>query len=109
MARIPMVTRTLKATKANCMCIDTEAEAIVKIDITVPRTFKDEKSLVKAIEKQSLVPANLKLVQVLTTETIGQKYGMTEADFMKYASPMGDADDADEAEQLSIHLVRGIG
>ena len=96
MARIPMVTRTLKATKANCMCVDTIGEKVVKIDITVSRTFKDDKSLVKAIEKQNLVPEGLRLVQILGTETIYQKYGMTETEFMQYAKPMNSADAEDE-------------
>lgn len=85
MARIPMVTRTLKATKAHCMCVDTMREEIVTIDVTVSRTFKSDKELTKAIEKQNLLPEHLRLVQIQGSEVILKKYGMTETEFMNVA------------------------
>lgn len=85
MARKPMITRTIKATQATLMCVDTEAESIVTEVVTVARTYKDNKALTKAIEKADLLAENLRLVAIKSTEVITQKYGMTEDEFMVVA------------------------
>lgn len=80
-----MVTRTLKVTEANCMCVDPELGEVMNIDITVSRTYKNERALTKAIEKANLIPENLKLVKIVDTTIVTKKYGMTEVEFMTTA------------------------
>lgn len=88
MARTPMVTRTLKATYANCMCVNVELGEVQNIEVTVSRTYKNDKALVKAIEKANLIPENLKLVKIVDTEVLTKKYGMTETEFMATAKEL---------------------
>lgn len=88
MARKPMVTRTIKTTYANCMCVNVEQGEIQNIEITVPRTYKNDKALVKAIEKAELIPEALKLVAIVDTEVKLTKYGMTEAEFITTAKEL---------------------
>lgn len=89
-----MVTRTLKSTQATLMCVDMETSTIVEKIVTLPRTYADKKAIVKTIEKQNLLPENIRLVDVKSTLIIEAKYGMTEVEFMQYAKPM-DIDEAD--------------
>ena len=50
MARKPMVTRTIITTKVNVLCLDiTSAESFNKV-LTLPRTYKDDMKLLKAVE-----------------------------------------------------------
>lgn len=88
MARIPMVTRTIKSTNCSCMCVDKIHAEIVNLDIVLPRTFKDTKEMAKMIEKQNLIPENYKLVDVVDFTVNEQLYGMSESDFLNYAKPV---------------------
>lgn len=84
MARIPMVTRTLTATNCDVLCCDVKAGSTVVKTVTVPRTYKNDEQLMKAvkslIETDDLKPVHIKSKTV--TETL---YGMTEAEFMENA------------------------
>ena len=42
MARVPMVTRTIVATKVNVMCLDVQKGEPFNKSVTVPRTYKDD-------------------------------------------------------------------
>ena len=84
MARIPMVSRTITTTKVTLLCVnvnDGESENMV---VTVPRTYKDDEKLLKAI-RPMYETDELKLVHVLNKETQETLYGMTEAEFIKNA------------------------
>ena len=49
MARVAMVTRTIVTTKANVLCLDIEKGEPFNREVVLPRTYKDEKSLMKKI------------------------------------------------------------
>lgn len=50
MARLPMVTRTITTTKVNVLCLDIEhAEPCNKV-VTIPRTYKDEETILKKVK-----------------------------------------------------------
>lgn len=84
MARTPMVTRTIMTTKATVLCMDLSAVAPIEKVLTLPRTYKDEKALMKAVEK-AITDENIKPVKIKSTDTIETLYGMSEQDFINSA------------------------
>lgn len=82
--RTPMVTRTIQTTEATVLCIDIiNAEPFNKT-ITLPRTYKDEKSLMKKVS--SVIDNDTtKAVHVVATEIHETLYGMSEDDFIAVA------------------------
>lgn len=89
MGRMPMVTRTIITTKVNVLCLDIEhAEPCNKV-ITIPRTYKDEETILKKV-KPLLETESLKVVHVVDTETEETLYGMTEQEFVEIARPLLD-------------------
>lgn len=87
MARIPSVTRTIQTTDVTVMCVDVTTAEVSNKTLTLPRTFKDEDAMLKAAKKAGET-ATCKFVQVVAHKVNEQLYGMTEADFIKYAHPM---------------------
>lgn len=84
MARVPMVTRTIVATKVNVLCLNIETSEPFNKDVTLSGTFKDSKSLMKAVEK--VVNSDTeKAVHVVATEEVETLYGMTEQKFIELA------------------------
>lgn len=84
MARVPMVTRTITTTKANVMCVDVEAGEPFNKEVTVPRTYKDNDSLLKKV-KPIIETETVKAVHIVDKTEIGTLYGMTEQDFIEHA------------------------
>lgn len=87
MARIPMVTRTIQTTKATVLCLNiVEGEPFNK-EVTLPRTYKDEKAMLKVIEP--LVNTDeVKAVHVVHSVVEETLYGMSEQEFIHAAKPM---------------------
>lgn len=84
MARVPMVTRTITTTKANVMCVDVEAGEPFNKEVTVPRTYKDNDSLLKTV-KPIIETETVKAVHIVGKTEIETLYGMTEQDFIEHA------------------------
>ena len=85
MARKPMVTRTIVTTKVNVLCLDIKsAEPFNKV-VTLPRTYKDEKKLLKKVE-EVVNTDEVKAVHVVDKEEVETLYGMTEQDFITNAT-----------------------
>ena len=84
MARVPMVTRTIVATKANVMCLDVQAGEPFNEVVTVPRTYKDNEALLKKV-KSLIETDTVKAVHIVDSEEIETLYGMTEQEFIQYA------------------------
>ena len=85
MARAPQVTRTIQTTHCTVLCMDIENREPCNKDVVLPRTYKDEKSLLKAVKKV-IETDNLKAVQVVDTEVMETLYGMSEQDFIAHAT-----------------------
>lgn len=84
MARKPMVTRTIVTTMVNVLCLDIKsAEPFNKV-VTLPRTYKDEKKLLKKVE-EVVNTDDVKAVHVVDKEEVETLYGMTEQDFITNA------------------------
>lgn len=98
MARIRMVTRTVKGTRASVLCLDTETANAITIDFEIGGTYPDNEKLLKALQKEH-GNGIIKLVHIVETEEIEQLYGMPESDFMFYAQklpPRGSSNDDSE-------------
>ena len=96
MARVPQVTRTITTTKCILLCVDTVNGEAYNDSIIVPRTYSDEKKLIKVV--RSLYNTDEReAVKVIATEVIETLYGMSEADFIKHAEilPSRSAQSAD--------------
>lgn len=84
MARVPMVTRTIVATKANVLCLNVQTGEPCNKVITVPRTYKDDEALMKKV-RPMLETDVLKPVHIVCKEEIETLYGMPEQEFILYA------------------------
>lgn len=99
MARAPMVTRTISTTTATLMMVDTESAEVFNKDVILPRTYEDDKAVLKAAKK-GYEDDQHKVVSVVRTEVNETLYGMSESDFIAHAKPLpprsGTANGADE-------------
>lgn len=84
MARVPMVTRTIVATKAIVMCLDVQVGEPCNRIVTVPRTYKDDEALMKKV-RPLIETETLKAVYIAHKEEIETLYGMTEQEFIEHA------------------------
>ena len=84
MARIPMVTRTIKTTKVNVLCLNIETAEPTNKVFTLAGTFKNEKQLMKAVEAE-IKDELEKAVHVVDVQELETLYGMTEKDFIHNA------------------------
>lgn len=84
MARKPMVTRTIITTKVNVLCMDLEFTEPCNKEVTLPRTYKTQDKLFKAVS-DVINSDKLKAVQIVDSEEVETLYGMTEQDFIDNA------------------------
>lgn len=85
MARKPMVTRTFQTTHATFMCVDTVSAEVCNETVTLPRTYKDDKALLKA-GKAIIEKGNIKVVAVVDVTVSSELFGMDEATFIANAT-----------------------
>lgn len=84
MANVKMVTRTIEQTTAEVMCVDTNTAQVSINTYTIGGAYTDVdllKKLKKLFEKSDLV-----LVKIETQKTEQLLLGMTEEDFIRYAT-----------------------
>lgn len=84
MARVPSVTRTIQTTKCKVLCIDVENERPFTQEVVLPRTYKDERSMLKKL-KPMLESETVKVVHVQDFTVESTLYGMTEEEFISVA------------------------
>jgi hypothetical protein len=84
MARVPQVTRTIPTTSVTIFCVNTEDRSTFEQNITLPRTYKDDVKLMKAVEKV-LEGEPIKAVSIISSEVHETLYGMTEQEFITHA------------------------
>lgn len=84
MARTPMVTRTIQTTRANVMCLDIERGEPFNKEVILPRTYKDEKAMLKQVEKV-INGDTVKAVHIVQSTVEETRYGMTEQEFIEVA------------------------
>ena len=88
MAKVPMVTRTIKTTEAIILCLDIDSGEPCNRSFTLPRERKNEKEILKAITPMLKDEPNIKPVHVVDTVINEQLYGMPETEFLSHASPI---------------------
>ena len=84
MARQPMVTRTIQTTHATVLCLDIPNAEPFNQTVVLPRTYKDEKSMMKVVEKL-INTEDVKAVHIVHTDVNETLYGMTEQEFIAAA------------------------
>lgn len=104
MARIPMVTRTIITTKANVLCLDVESGEPFNEVVVLPRTYKDDKALLKQASKLIEENPKHKAVHVVDKEEVETLYGMTEQNFIALAQklPPRGAGSVDEETEETV-------
>ena len=89
MARVPMVTRTIQTTTANVLCLNIKEGEPFNKEVVLPRTYKDEKSMMKVVE-QLINTEDVKAVHIVHTDVNETLYGMTEQEFIAAARVLPD-------------------
>lgn len=84
MARVPMVTRTIKTTKVTVLAMELEKAEPFNRTIVLTGTYKDDNKLMKAVEELFELDKE-KPVHIVDKQVVEQLYGMEEAEFVKHA------------------------
>lgn len=87
MARVPMVTRTIKSTEVSVLAVDTELGETFTETYMLARTYKDNSAIMKKVQKL-YDTETLKNVSVVDVKEHEALYGMTEEDFIKYSKEL---------------------
>ena len=85
MARKPVVTRTITSTTAIVLAVDTVNESLVERTVILPRTYKDEQAIKKAINALNLLPETLVVSKVKEVMESERRYSMPEERFVEHA------------------------
>lgn len=85
--REPMVTRTIVTTKVVALGMDIETREPGNKVFILPRTYKDDKAIMKELDKRT-EEENFKCAKICSTEIIETLYGMTEAEFIRVAKEL---------------------
>lgn len=99
MARKPMVTRTFTTTKANVLCMDIQTTEPFNKVVTLPRTYKDDKTLMKKVQ-EVVETDTVKAVHIVDKEEVETLYGMTEQEFIQNAVIFDPETKRPEAEEV---------
>lgn len=98
MARTPQVTRTIQTTKVNVLCLNIKEGNPFNQTVVLPRTYKDDKAMLKGVEKV-INSDSVKAVHVVDSVVEETLYGMTEQKFIELATvlpPRKSTDNEDE-------------
>ena len=82
--RTPQVTRTITTTEVTILGMDIEKAEPMNKTFTVPRTFKDESKLLKAVKAVGETDT-FKVVSIVDTKVNETLYGMSEQEFIEHA------------------------
>lgn len=85
MARTPMVTRTINTTKAKVLCLNIATSETLTVEVTAPRTYKNDADLMKTVKPIIEKQDNIKAVHIVSSEVVECLYGMTEQEFIEKA------------------------
>lgn len=84
MARKPKITRTITSTKAYLLCLDIESAEPCNEEIILPRTYKNNEAILKAVNEK-WTNELVKPVHVVGSEIVTKKYAMDEDVFVENA------------------------
>ena len=86
MARKPIVSRTIATTEVVALCINLQTEETFNKKYTLSGTYKDDKALLKALQKQDT--DEVKTVHVVDSKQVENLYGMAEEEFISLADKL---------------------
>ena len=86
MARKPIVSRTITSTEVVALCINLQTEEPFNKKFILSGTYKDNKALLKAIQKQDT--DEVKAVHVVDSKEVENLYGMAEEEFISLAEKL---------------------
>lgn len=89
MARKPMVTRKIKFTTVNVLCLNIETTEPFNRVVKLPGHYNNEVKLRKLIDKK-INSDTEKTVHIVDVTQETKLYGMTEEDFLSHAKPLTD-------------------
>lgn len=98
MARTPKVTRTITTSVVSILCANIEIGELVNVEFTLPRTYKNDDDILKAVKKANH-DDNIKPVSVSDIKIVETLYGMDEQKFIDNAEilpPRKDTNGSDE-------------
>jgi len=76
-----MVTRTIMTTEVSVLCLDLIKSEPFNMDVTLPRTYKDEKTMMKKVS--ALIDNDeRKAVHIVHSQVVETLYGMPEEEFI---------------------------
>ena len=87
MPKKAMVTRTIITTKAEVMCLNIAQQEPYNDVVILPRTYKDDKTLLKAAAAR-IDDDTHKAVHIVRHEVMETLYGMDEATFVSLAQEL---------------------
>lgn len=102
--RKPTVSRTMRFTEANVLTVNVNDQTTDVVTTRLPRTFKDDKSLLKAVRTQLETPT-IKVAHVIGTKVITKLLGMSESDFLRYATELPARQPSNDPELIPISEV----
>lgn len=86
MAKESMITRTIKTTLANVLCLDIESGEACNRSFLIPREPKKEKEILAFAAKELAVDEpNVHAVHVVDCQVMEELYGMPESKFLANA------------------------
>ena len=85
MARTPQETRTIQTTRVNVLCLNIKEGNPFNKTVVLPRTYQDEKHMLKVLEKV-INTESVKAVHVVDSVVEETLYGMSEQKFIELAS-----------------------
>ena len=86
MARKPIVSRTITTTEVVALCINLQTEEPFNKKFTLSGSYKDDKALLKALQKQDT--DEVKTVHVVDSKQVENLYGMAEEEFISLAEKL---------------------
>lgn len=110
MARTPQVTRTIQTTKVNVLCLNILEGNPFNQTVVLPRTYKDDKAMLKAVEKV-INSESVKAVHVVDSVVEETLYGMSEQKFIELATvlpPRKSTDKDDEDTETDGEIIDNI-
>lgn len=89
MARKPMVTRKIKFTTVNVLCLNIETAEPFNEVVKLPGHYNNEQKLRKIVDEK-INTDTVKTVHIVDVSYETKLLGMTDEEFMSYAKPLSD-------------------
>ena len=84
--RTPMVTRSFRTTVVNGLFVNVDSKETFEKSFVLPRPFKTEQEIMKAVRKTAMFDGAEKLVSIISFENVTKRYSMSEETFVNHAT-----------------------